>query len=404
MRKRRVVVTGVGPVSPIGIGRDAFWKSLLAGRSGISEVTSFDTSNFSTHRGGEVRDFHPEQFLSPTRLPKYNRASCFAIAGTKMALNDAGLDLSDVPLERTGVVLGTTMAEAQVLESIDTDWVKYDAQHIRPRLIRQYPGNMLGAHVARELNCSGPNIVITTACSAGNYALAYASDLLRLGRADVMIAGGTDAFSRVAFLGFNRLFAIAPDRCQPFDKNRKGMMVSEGSGILVLERYESAIARRAPIYAEILGYAVNCDANHMTIPDPHSISRVMRKALDDSKIEPREVNYVSAHGTGTPANDRTECAAIRYVFGSRTDRLPVSSIKSMIGHAMGAASALEAIACALAVKHGHMPPTINYETPDPECAVDCVPNISRPTTVNIALNNSFAFGGNNACVVFGKVH
>jgi 3-oxoacyl-[acyl-carrier-protein] synthase II len=204
-------------------------------------------------------------------------------------------------------------------------------------------------------------------------------------------------------MGFNRLLAVAPKRCQPFDRDRKGMMLGEGSGVLLLERLDHAQARGAMIYAEVLGYGLSCDANHMTIPSVDGISRVIRSALEDAKVRPNEIDYISAHGTGTPANDRTECAAIRAVFGEQTDILPVSSIKSMIGHTMGAASALEAIACALVVKNDRLPPTINFETPDPECSIDCVPNRSRSHRVSIALNNSFAFGGNNACVVFQKV-
>ena len=402
MKKPRIVVTGLGVVSSIGIGWHAFWDALLAGCSGITEVIGFDTTAFSTHRGGEVKNFTPEHFIAPLQLRQYNRASQFAIASAKMAVDDAHLDLSALPPQRVGVVIGTTMAEAQAIETIDTSWVKQGENRIHPRLALQYPGNVIGAHVAVELGCRGPNFVIATACAAGNYALSYAFDLLRLGKADAMIAGGADAFSRIAFMGFNRLFAVASDRCQPFDRNRKGMMVGEGAGILVVERLTDAVARQAPIYAELLGYGMSCDANHMTIPDIEGVSRVMRNALLDASLDPDDIDYINAHGTGTPANDRTECAAIRSVFGSHTDRLPVSSIKSMLGHTMGAASALEAIACVLAVKHDQLPPTINFETPDPECDIDCVPNISREHRVRIVLNNSFAFGGNNACLAFSE--
>lgn len=404
MRRCRVAVTGLGVVSSIGIGQQAFWQALLAGQSGISDVTGFDTTNFPTHRGGEVKEFHPEQFISPDKLKRYNRASQFAIAASKMALHDAKFDLTSLPHLRIAVSIGTTMAEAQAIESIDSLWVQHDVKGIPPYLPPQYPANMISAHVAAELGCTGPNIVIATACAAGNYALAYAFDLLQLGKADVVIAGGADAFSRIAFMGFNRLLAVASDRCQPFDLNRKGMMVGEGAGILVVERLTDAVARQAPSYAELLGYGMSCDANHMTIPDIDGVSRVMRNALLDANLDPGDIDYINAHGTGTPANDRTECAAIRSVFGSHTDRLPVSSIKSMLGHTMGAASALEAIACVLAVKHNQVPPTINFETPDPDCDIDCVPNVGRSHRVNVALNDSFAFGGNNACVAFRKAH
>ena len=403
MKRPRIVVTGLGVVSSVGIGWEKFWQALLAGRSGISEVAAFDTQNFLTHRGGEVKVFCPEQFIPPARFRRYNRASQFAIAASTLALRDAELELTALPANRVGVSIGTTMAEAQAIEAMDWLWVKRDVQAIPPRLVPQYPGNMIGAHVAAELRCQGPNMVIATACAAGNYALAYAYDLLRLGKADVMFAGGADAFSRIAFMGFNRLLAVAPERCQPFDKDRKGMMVGEGSGVLMMERLDDARARRAPIYAELVGYGMSCDANHMTIPSVDGVTRVMQNALRDAGLSPDDVDYINAHGTGTPANDRTECAAIRAVFGSRTDKIPVSSTKSMIGHTMGAASALEAIACVLAVKRNRLPPTINFETADPECDIDCVPNVSRSHRVRVALNNSFAFGGNNACLAFREL-
>ncbi len=402
MKRVRVAVTGLGVVSSIGIGWKEFWSSLLAGRSGISEVTAFDTSSYPTHRGGELKQFNPSQFISPSRLRRYHRASQFAVVSAKMALDDAGQSLDGrIPPDRVGIAIGTTMAEAQAIEAIDLTWVSQDADKIRRRLVPQYPGNIIAAHVATELDIQGPNMVIATACAAGNYAIAYAHDMLQLGKADVMLAGGADAFSRIAFTGFNRLFAVAPEKCQPFDKNRKGMMVGEGAGILVLEKLEDAIARGARIYAEVLGYGMSCDANHMTIPEVEGVKSVMLRAIRDADLSPTDIDYISAHGTGTPMNDKVECAAIRSVFGSHADRMPVSSIKSMLGHTMGAASALEAIACVLAAHEGNLPPTINYEEPDPECTIDCVPNTTRKQKVRVALNNSLAFGGNNACVAFG---
>ncbi len=402
MKRQRVVVTGLGVVSSIGIGWKAFWEALLAGKSGISEVTAFDTSEFPTHRGGEVKCFRPEQFIEPSKLRRFNRASQFAIAASQMALEDGQLGINQIPAERVGIAIGTTMAEAQALEAMDAIWIQADTGRVPARLVPQYPGNMIAAHVATQMGLRGPNLVIATACAAGNYAVAYAYDLLRLHRADAMLAGGSDAFSRVAFSGFNRLFAVAPEYCQPFDKNRKGMMVGEGAGILLLERLEDALARGATIYAEVLGYGLSCDANHMTIPATEGLVQAMRKALRNADVQPHEIDYISAHGTGTPANDRTECAAIREIFGDRSSAIPISSIKSMLGHTMGAASALEAIACALTVRYDWAPPTINYETPDSECPIDCVPNQSRKTRTGVALNNAFAFGGNNACVAFGK--
>lgn len=399
---REVVVTGLGVISSIGIGWRNFWESLLAGRSGISEITSFDTARYETHKGGEVRGFLPQEHDFTYNHRRYNRTSQFAIIAAKMALQDAGLDTEDLTFLRAGVAIGTTMAEAQAIERIDSIWVESGEASIPPRLFIQYPSNMISAYVGKELGAIGPNLAIATACAAGNYAIAYGYDLISLGKADLMVVGGADALSRIAFMGFNRLLAVAPDRCQPFDKNRKGMMVGEGSGILVLERRDHALARGAVPYASILGYGLACDASHMTIPDKDGVSRVMASAIRDAGLDCEDIDYISAHGTGTYANDKTEAAAIRTVFGEKTDKIPVSATKSMLGHTMGAASAIEAIACVLAVTTDSIPPTINYETPDPECDIDCVPNLARKHRVSVALNNSFAFGGNNACIAFGK--
>ena len=401
--KRRVVVTGLGVVSSIGIGWRPFWDSLLAGRSGIRKIRYLDTSEYPTQYGGEVVDFDPRQFMPEAVARRLGRGSQFAIAATAMALEDAKLADSEAREKlRIGICLGTTMADIQALETINDAWVTYGEKKIPTPLVTRYPSCTMSANVAAHLNLTGPNLMIPTACSAGNYAIGYAMDLLRTGRADAMIAGGADPFSRIAFTGFNRLFALAPERCQPFDRNRQGTMIGEGAGTLLLERFESARARGATIYAEVLGYGLSCDGSHMTIPEVDGVTRVMRKALQDSGIEPEDVDYISAHGTGTPANDRTECSAIRSVLGSHTDHTPVSSIKSMLGHTMGAASALEAIACVLACQLDRIPPTVNHEEDDPECSIDCVPNDSRNHKTRIALNNSFAFGGNNACLVTAK--
>jgi 3-oxoacyl-[acyl-carrier-protein] synthase II len=403
MSRRRVVVTGMGVVSSIGLGWRAFWASLLAGRSGIRPVRYVDTTDYPTHYGGEVEGFEPPVFMPASVAVRLGRATQFALAAAAMALDDAGLTATAEWRAHAGVCVGTTMADIQALEALNQMWIAGGPRHLQTALIPRYPSYAMSVQVAGAFTLSGPVFMIPTACAAGNYAIGYAADLLRLGKATVMLAGGADPFSRIAFTGFNRLLAVAPERCQPFDRYRKGMLVGEGAAVLVLERWEDAAARGAPIYAEVLGYGLSCDAHHMTIPHVDGLTRVMQRALQDAGVEPSDVDYISAHGTGTPANDRTECAAIRAVFGAQADHLPVSSIKSMLGHAMGAASALEAVACALAVHEDWLPPTINFETPDPDCPVDCVPNVSRPHHVRIALNNSFAFGGNNASVVFGKV-
>ncbi len=402
--KRRVVVTGLGVISSVGIGWRAFWESLLAGRSGITKIRYVDTADYSTQYGGEVHDFDPLQFMQADEAKRLGRGSQMAIAATKLALEDAELSPDTLSTSRTGICLGTTMADIQALESANEAWVEHGEERVRPSWILQYPSCSMSAQVARHFGLTGPNLMIPNACAAGNYAIGYAYDLLRLGKADVMVAGGADPFSRIAFMGFNRIFAVAPERCQPFDKNRQGTLIGEGAGVLVLEPLEKAQARGATIYAEILGYGLSCDGHHMTIPDVDGLTRVMRRALDDAGVRVEDVDYISAHGTGTPANDRAECAAIHQVFGERATRIPVSSIKSMLGHTMGAASALEAISCALAIRQRIIPPTINHESDDPECPIDCVPDKGREVTrISVALNNSFAFGGNDACVAFGQL-
>ncbi len=401
---KRIVVTGLGVVSSIGIGREEFWKALTAGKSGIAEISSFSTADFPTHFGGEVKNFSPEKFIDKISIKKTGRASCLAIAAAKLGVQDAGLVLDSLDSRRVGVCVGTTMGESQVLEKLNDAWIKKGVDAIDRDLICKYPANVLSLNVAAELGLSGPAYVIPTACAAGNYAIGYACDLIRKGSSDVMFAGGTDAFSRLAFTGFNRLLAIAPQKCQPFDKNRKGMIVGEGAGMVVLETLDSAIKRKANIYAEVLGYGLSCDAHHMTAPYAPGIAKAIEKALKESGITPRDVDYINAHGTGTPANDKEECAAIKEVFKEHSKKLLISSIKSMLGHTMGAASAIEAVACCLTVKNGVIPPTINYETPDPECDIDCVPNESRKVSVNIVLNNASAFGGNNACLALRKVN
>jgi len=400
MNNKRVVVTGIGVVSSIGIGKDEFWKALIEGKSGISEIESFSTTEFPTHRGGEIKNFRPEQFIPKEKIPKLGRASQLAVAAAYLAIKDADLDIDK---ESTGVSMGTTMGETQVLEKLNEAWVRRGADALEVDGIRKLPTDLMSANIANEFGLSACAFIIPNACAAGNFSIGYAYDLIRMGRARVMLAGGADAFSKIAFTGFNRLLAVAPDECRPFDKNRKGMMVGEGAGVIVLEDLEDALKRKARIYAEVLGYGLSCDAHHMTAPSGEGISEAIDKALKASGIRPEEVGYLNAHGTGTSANDREECLAIKKVFGDYSGKLPVSSIKSMLGHTMGAASAIESIACCLCVKYDVIPPTINFETPDPDCNIDCVPNKSRKAKVNIALNSASAFGGNNACLVLRKI-
>ena len=397
----RIVVTGLGVVSSIGIGKDDFWKAAITGKSGISPITSFDTADFPTHLGGEVKNFNAEKFISKEKIKHYGRTSQLAIAAAKLALEDAKINPGSCS-GLAGVCVGTTMAESQILEKLNYARVTQGVGAVDAGLVCSYPANTLSVNMVKELELDGPHYVIPTACAAGNYAIGYACDLLKKGLARMMLAGGADAFSRLAFIGFNRLLAIAPIKCQPFDKNRKGMMVGEGAGMIVLEILEDALKRKADIYAEVLGYGLSCDAHHMTAPYAPGIARAIEKALKESGIAPGEVDYINTHGTGTPANDREECLAIKKVFGEHANKLLVSSTKSMLGHTMGAASAIEAIVCCLSVKNDIISPTINHETPDPDCDLDCVPNTCRKTKIHIALNNASAFGGNNACLALKK--
>ncbi|MDX1385688.1 MAG: beta-ketoacyl-[acyl-carrier-protein] synthase family protein, partial [Thermoanaerobaculia bacterium] len=396
------VVTGVGVVTSLGCDRDTFWARLLAGTSGLGPVESFDTSAYSVHLGGEVRDFSFDDCEPGLDLAEVGRASAFAVVAARRALADAGIDAIDA--RRAGVSAGTTSGEPREIEAFDDALLAGELASIGPRLATRYPCHSIPATVAAALGFTGPNVMIPTACAAGSYAAANALDCLRAGQADLMLAGGSDSFSRITYTGFARLGAIAPEKCQPFDLNRRGMVPGEGAAMLVLERAEQALARGVPIYAEITGYGLSCDAHHMTgaHPEGDGAARAMRAALRDSGLGPEDVGYVSAHGTGTPSNDRTETLALKSVFGERAYDVPVSSIKSMLGHTMGAASAIETVACALALRDGRIPPTIDYETPDPDCDLDYVPNEAREVAIRVAMNNAYAFGGNNASLILTR--
>ncbi len=332
---RRVVVTGLGVVSSLGIGVEEFWKNLIVGKSGISEIESFDTSDYPVHKGGEVKNFKPEEFIDKRKIKHMGRASQMAIAATKLAIMDASMKRSNHV--GAAVLLGTTMGEIQLMEYFDETWVKMGDNKIDSKLIPFFSTNNLSVNIAISIDARGFNVVMPTACSSANYSIGYGFDLIRSGQVDTAFCGGTDSFSKVAFVGFNRLYAMAPEKCQPFDKNRKGMMLGEGSGVLLLESLEHAEKRGAKIYAEILGYGLSCDAHHMTQPSEDGVVRCIEKALKESRISKDEVDYISAHGTGTRQNDKVECAAIKKVFGKKYKEIPCSSIKSALGHTMGAA-------------------------------------------------------------------
>jgi len=401
---RRVVVTGIGLVTPVGTGRAEVWDALLAGRSGIAPVTYFDTSSLPVHLGAQIKEFAPERYLRRQTPDTMGRASQLAIAAARLALDDAGLAPDHYDRDRFGVVMGTTSGEAEFIERYNDCRKDGGVGAVPSDLPAKYPSHVIPSHVAIEFDARGPCVMIPTACAAGNYAIGHGSDLIRTGRAEVTLAGGADPFSRINYTGFARLGAIAPERCQPFDRNRKGMIPGEGAAAFVLETREAALARGATLYAEILGYGVTCDAYHMTggHPQGDGAVRAMAMAIRDSAIDVEDVDYISAHGTGTLANDRTESIALRTLFGRRAGMIPMSSIKSMIGHTMGAASAIEAAVCALALSTGFVPPTINFEHADPECDVDCVANAARRVDPSVVLNNAYAFGGTNASLCMAR--
>jgi 3-oxoacyl-[acyl-carrier-protein] synthase II len=404
MPERRVVITGIGIVSAIGIGKKAFWESLIAGKSGMSDVDAFDTSEFPCRRGGQVRNFDVSQYMSAESINRMAPVAQFAVAAARMAVEDSRLNGNMEP-ERTSVALGTTNGEASVIEKIGRIWVKEGWEQIDPQLMTQYPMHIIPAQVAIEFGAEGPVVMMPNACSAGNWGIGFGAGLIKSDEADVVLAGGCETLARGAFIGFNRSFAMAPEMCQPFDKNRKGLMPGEGAAVLVLESLEQAQRRGAHIYAEVAGFGVSCDTYHITGPDPTGRGAVDAtiNALKVSDLKPEDIDYVSAHGTGTKPNDRVETLATKKVFGDLAKRIPISSIKSMIGHSFGAASAIEAAACALVIEEGIVPPTINYREPDPECDLDYVPNEAREHKVDALLSNAYAFGGNCAVLALRAV-
>lgn len=402
----RVVITGTGVATPIGIGTRVFWQNALAGKNGLKEIQNFDTSDLRTHKGGEILDFNAKEYLSADEIGTMGRASHLAVASARMALEEAGLSkaISRYRPERRAISFGTTMGEPDVLDGVSQGIVEHGLEGFSESLIFTVPSSRIPNNIGRIFDFRGPNYQIPTACAAGNYAIGYARDLLRMNRVDVVIAGGSDAFSRIAFAGFNKLLATASNLCRPFDKNREGMMVAEGSACLVLERLDDALERGAPIIAEVLDYGIGCDAYKMTIPHPEGRGGIiaMQQALAKSGLSIDDVDVICAHGTGTKENDKVETQIIKDVFGDKAYRLKVHSLKSMIGHTMGAASAIEAVASALEVKEDRIPPTINYTEPDPECDLDYVPNTAIQHRTRVVVSNAYAFGGNASSLVIAK--
>ncbi|WP_271219392.1 beta-ketoacyl-[acyl-carrier-protein] synthase family protein [Streptosporangium carneum] len=399
---RRVVVTGLGAVSSLGTGARAFTEAIREGRSGVSPIRSFDATGFPHTFAGEVHDFEPGRILRRLRTGQWGRSSLFAASAARLAVTDAGVDPGLLSAARAGSAMGTTLGESTVVEALTGQWVREGMKQLDPALVRQAPASRIAVAVNAELALTGEAHTVATACSASNYTLGYAYDMVRTGEADFMIGGGADSVNRWEHAGFYRLGALAESVCRPFDTRRSGILTAEGGVALFLEPLESAVARGARIYAEMLGYGVNCDAKHPVAPDPTSIAECIRAAHHNAGVRPEDVDYICAHGTGTPTNDATEVSAVREVFGDRLP--PISSIKSMIGHTMGAASGFGALICCMALYDGFLPPTANVTEIDPALGpgVDCVPGRGRPASPRIAQNHGFAFGGNNAITILGR--
>jgi 3-oxoacyl-[acyl-carrier-protein] synthase II len=398
----RVFVTGVGVVSSIGLGRAAFFRSLAEGKSGISPVEAFDVKKLGRDLAGEVKGFVPRDHLTAVEARRMGRCSQMALAAARMAIEDAALPPEMLKGPRASVVLGTTMGEADVLEDLDDAWIRRGASGVRRAMIPKYGSTLLPIHVARAIGSEGAVLTLPAACAAGNYALGFAADLIRAGKADVIVTGAAEMLQELQYSGFVRLAAMAPQRCQPFDLNRQGIILGEGAGILVLESEAHAAKRSASLLAEVGGHGMTCDAYHITRPHPEAVGSVgaMKQAIQRSGIASDKIDFVNAHGTGTKHNDAAEAKVMREVFGDR--RVPISSMKSMLGHCMGAASALEAIGCVMTLQEGVYPPTIGFETPDPECDVELVANAARKGAHDIVLNNSLAFGGYNSVTCLAR--
>lgn len=406
MEQNRVVVTGLGTVNAIAGSVPEFSRALQAGRCGIGPVDVFDTTEHRTHNGGQIPDFTPRKLIPRCySLKRMSRADCMAMAATIEALSDAGLfPVPDRLRGEMGVVIGGGAGGMLECEAVYRDYLLGAGRGVAYSRFASFGCASSADRIASQLQVMGPKTTFMTACSSGATAIGYARDLIRAKLAPVVICGGTEPLCRITYAAFNALQAVDPEYCKPFDKNRQGLSLGEGSGILILEALSHARERGALIYGEVLGYGVSCDAHHMTAPDPEGAGAAlaMGRALEDAGVSTEAVDYINAHGTATPANDLMETKAIKAVFGRRAYRIPVSSTKSMIGHTLGAAGAIEGVAALLAIHHRFIPPTIHHQTPDPQCDLDFVTDGARASDVSIVLSNSFAFGGNNTVVVFGK--
>jgi len=407
--RKRVVVTGIGVVSPVGIGNDESWNNLVEGRSGIGPITRFDTADYPSRIAGEVRGFEPEKWIEKKELKKSDTFIHYAVAASQIAMDDSGFRIDPSEAERVGVIIGSGIGGLPLIEDTHKKLLDRGPGRISPFFIPGLIANLAAGHVSIRFGAKGPNSAVCTACATGAHAIGDSFKVIQRGDADVMIAGGAEAVvSPLAVGGFAAMRALStrndePERAsRPWDKDRDGFVMGEGAGILILEDREHALARGAKIYCELTGYGMSGDAYHISAPcaDGEGSARVMQLALKDAGLAPEAIDYINAHGTSTPAGDLSETIAVKRAFGDHAYKLAMSSTKSMTGHLLGAAGGLEAAICARAVKEGILPPTINYETPDPECDLDYVPNKARKVDLKHAMSNSFGFGGTNACLIF----
>lgn len=407
--KRRVVITGVGVISPVGNNAQTFWNSLLEGKSGIGRITAFDASDYPTQIAGEVKDFNPEAYMDKKEIRRTDRFVQFALAATKMAMEDAKLEITAENAERVGVYIGSGIGGLATWEEQHQVLMEKGPRRVSPFFIPMMIANMASGAVSIQYGAKGPTSSAITACATGTNAIGDAFRLIQHGHADAMITGGAEATIRpMAFAGFCSAKAMStrndePEKAsRPFDIDRDGFVMGEGAGVLILEELEHAKKRGATILAEVIGYGMSADAYHITAPSPEGQARCMKNALRDAGIEPTEVDYINAHGTSTDQGDISETQAIKSVFGDHAYKLAVSSTKSMTGHMLGATGGVEAIASAFALRDQILPPTINLENPDPQCDLDYVPNQARKADVNVAMSNSFGFGGHNATIVLKR--
>ena len=408
----RIVITGIGVMSPLGHTVEESWDSLLNGRSGIGPITQFDASGLPSRIAGEVKDFVAKKYMDFKEARRISRASQLAIAAARMALDDANLPEPVPNAERVGTLIGTGVGGFEVADENLQILRSKGFSRVSPFAMTGFLPNMPSHHVSLLAKALGPISTVTAACATGTQAIGEAMELIRSGRADMMITGGVEGLiHEAAIAGFGAMRALStafnstPEKAsRPFDKDRDGFVLSEGAGVLIIERLDHALARKAHIYAELKGYAASSDAYHVAQPDPQGAGaiRAMQWTIQDACLQPDEVNYINAHGTSTPVNDSAETFAVKSVFGERAYEVPISSSKSVLGHAMGGAGAIEAIFCALALQQGIIPPTWNYETPDPDCDLDYVPNEPRRAQLQVAMSNSFGLGGQNACLILSK--